>query len=51
MNQETPEIVAAIDVSKDRLDVTSANENWPVSNDVKGIGKLIVLLNEFTPKK
>lgn len=50
MNQETPEIVVGIDVSKARLDVTAANEDWSVSNDIKGISKLITRLKELTPK-
>ena len=50
MNQETPEIVVGIDVSKARLDVTAANEEWSASNDIKGISKLITRLKELTPK-
>lgn len=50
MNHETKEIVVGIDVSKARLDVSAANEDWSVSNDIKGIGKLITRLKEISPK-
>jgi transposase len=50
MNQERSGIVVGIDVSKARLDVTAANEDWSVTNEIKGIGKLIVRLNELAPK-
>lgn len=50
MDQGKSEIVVGIDVSKARLDVTAATEDWSESNDIKGIGKLIVRLKELTPK-
>ena len=40
MSQEEQRIVVGIDVSKARLDIAAGDEEWPVTNDLEGIGRL-----------
>jgi transposase len=49
MSLEEQRIVVGIDVSKARLDIAARGEEWPVTNDLDGIGKLISRLQTLNP--
>ena len=49
MDQEEQRIVVGIDVSKARLDVAAGGEEWPVTNDLDGISRLISRLQTLNP--
>lgn len=49
MNQDLQAIVIGIDVSKARLDISAAGQDWSVGNDLEGIGKLVARLQELRP--
>jgi transposase len=49
MNQEEQQFVVGIDVSKARLDIFAADEDWSVRNDLDSIAKLAIRLKELHP--
>jgi transposase len=49
MNQETQAIVVGIDVSKARLDISAAGQDWSAGNDLEGVGKLVTRLQGLQP--
>lgn len=49
MNLEMQGVVVGIDVSKARLDICAADEEWYARNDSEGIAKLITRIKGFEP--